>query len=60
MGDSTAPAPTGESAPTTGGRQVFVSYARVDLPRVAPLVQILETCGFRVWWDQALDVGGQW
>jgi len=39
---------------------VFVSYARVDLPRVAPLVQILETCGFRVWWDQALDVGGQW
>jgi adenylate cyclase len=30
---------------------IFVSYARADKARVAPLVDALETRGWSVWWD---------
>src|SRR3954447_11161618 len=36
---------------------VFVSYARTDKPRVAPLVAAIEAAGWSVWWDPAIDPG---
>jgi adenylate cyclase len=38
---------------------VFVSYARSDKPRVAPLVAAIEAQGWSVWWDPAIDAGQQ-
>jgi TolB-like protein len=38
---------------------VFVSYARKDKARVAPLVVALEAQGWSVWWDPAIDPGQQ-
>ena len=37
---------------------IFVSYARVDKARVAPLVAALEAQGWSVWWDPEI-AGGQ-
>ena len=36
---------------------VFVSYARSDKARVAPLVAAIEAQGWSVWWDPAIDPG---
>ena len=36
---------------------VFVSYARTDHSRVAPLVAAIEAQGWSVWWDPALAAG---
>jgi adenylate cyclase len=38
---------------------VFVSYARNDRARVAPLVAAIEAKGWSVWWDPAIDAGQQ-
>jgi len=39
---------------------VFVSYAREDLPRVKPLVGMLEAQGWSVFWDRQILPGQQW
>ncbi len=36
---------------------VFVSYARADKARVAPLVEAIEAKGWTVWWDPAISPG---
>ncbi|HEX7375137.1 MAG TPA: TIR domain-containing protein [Steroidobacteraceae bacterium] len=36
---------------------IFVSYARTDKARVAPLVAALEAQGWSVWWDPAITPG---
>ncbi|MGH8215849.1 MAG: TIR domain-containing protein, partial [Rhodanobacteraceae bacterium] len=36
---------------------VFVSYARVDKARVAPLVAAIEAKGWSVWWDPDISPG---
>ncbi len=36
---------------------VFVSYARSDKARVAPLVAVLEAQGWSVWWDTEIATG---
>ena len=36
---------------------IFVSYARSDRARVAPLVAALEAQGWSVWWDPAITPG---
>jgi adenylate cyclase len=36
---------------------VFLSYARADRHRVAPLVSALESQGLSVWWDPAISPG---
>lgn len=36
---------------------VFLSYARADKKRVAPLVAALEAQGWSVWWDSAITPG---
>jgi adenylate cyclase len=38
---------------------VFVSYARSDKARVAPLVAAIEAQGWSVWWDPEIDAGQQ-
>jgi adenylate cyclase len=38
---------------------VFVSYARTDKARVAPLVAAIEAQGWTVWWDPEIDAGQQ-
>ena len=36
---------------------VFISYARADKARVAPLVAAIETKGWSVWWDPEISPG---
>jgi len=36
---------------------VFISYARADKPRVAPLVAAIEAMGWSVWWDPEISPG---
>jgi adenylate cyclase len=36
---------------------VFVSYARVDKARVAPIVSAIEAQGWSVWWDPEISAG---
>ncbi|HEY4873361.1 MAG TPA: TIR domain-containing protein [Steroidobacteraceae bacterium] len=36
---------------------VFISYARSDRARVAPLVAAIEARGWSVWWDPAITAG---
>lgn len=36
---------------------VFISYARVDKARVAPIVAALEAQGWSVWWDPEIAAG---
>ena len=36
---------------------IFLSYSRKDRERVQPLVQLLETQGWSVWWDVQIDLG---
>ncbi|MGI8561643.1 MAG: TIR domain-containing protein [Luteimonas sp.] len=36
---------------------IFVSYSRLDQPRVAPLVAALEAQGWSVWWDPEITPG---
>jgi adenylate cyclase len=38
---------------------VFISYARTDKARVAPLVTALEAKGWSVWWDPEIAAGQQ-
>jgi adenylate cyclase len=38
---------------------VFVSYARTDKPRVAPIVAAIEAQGWSVWWDPEIAAGQQ-
>jgi dienelactone hydrolase len=37
--------------------EIFISYAREDRARVAPLVAALEAQGWSVWWDPAISPG---
>jgi len=39
---------------------IFVSYAHKDSNRVLPIIETLAACGFRVWFDQGIEVGTQW
>jgi hypothetical protein len=41
----------------TGMADVFVSYARGDKARVAPLVAVVEAQGWSVWWDPDIFPG---
>ncbi len=38
---------------------VFVSYARSDKARVAPIVAAIEARGWSVWWDPEIEAGQQ-
>lgn len=44
--------------PDGAGRNLFISYARVDRLRIEQLVKALEALGHSVWWDRQLTGGG--
>jgi hypothetical protein len=39
---------------------IFLSYASEDRELIKPLVEVLETQGFSVWWDRAIASGSRW
>lgn len=39
---------------------VFISYAHKDKNLVLPIIQGLQDRGFRVWYDQGIEVGNEW
>ncbi len=39
---------------------IFVSYAHADSERVLPIVAKMQEQGFRVWFDQGVEVGAEW
>jgi len=39
---------------------IFLSYKRTDRERVAPVVGLLESHGWSVWWDTRIDAGEKW
>jgi hypothetical protein len=39
---------------------IFVSYKSLDRRRVAPIIALLESCGWSVWWDTRIDAGETW
>src|SRR5262249_45362033 len=47
---------------TKGGQvaDIFVSYARVDRDKVRGLIPILESQGWSVFWDPAIEPGQRW
>jgi TolB-like protein/Tfp pilus assembly protein PilF len=38
-------------------KSVFLSYSRADLERARPVITLLESAGFDVWWDGRLEGG---
>lgn len=38
-------------------KSVFISYARVDRPRVTVIAAALSSAGYEVWWDAMIDGG---
>jgi len=49
-----------ESQPEVPLTDVFVSYARQDRDRIAPLVRALEARGLEVWWDSRIRGGAEY
>ena len=39
---------------------IFISYAHKDSEKVLPIIQALQDRGFRVWYDEGLEVGSSW
>jgi len=39
---------------------IFLSYKKTDRERVAPIVALLDSCGWSVWWDTRIDAGEKW
>ena len=39
---------------------VFVSYKRTDLPRVGPVIHLLQELGVPVWYDRGIPGGAEW
>lgn len=39
---------------------IFLSYTHIDRPRVRPVVELLESEGWTVWWDRGIEPGTQW
>ena len=39
---------------------IFVSYAHKDSETVIPIINALQSAGFRVWYDQGIQAGTEW
>ena len=39
---------------------IFISYAHKDKDIVMPILEALEGCGFRLWYDAGIEVGTEW
>ncbi|HVK51940.1 MAG TPA: TIR domain-containing protein [Pseudoxanthomonas sp.] len=52
-----APAPTGESNGSAPNTTVFLSYSRADRKAAQAVLRVLESAGYKVWWDAMLEGG---
>jgi TIR domain len=43
-----------------GGPAVFVSYRHQDIPRVSPIIRMLQALGIPVWYDRGIPGGSEW
>src|ERR1044072_7762214 len=39
---------------------IFLSYTHIDRPRARPIVKLLESEGWTVWWDRGIEPGMPW
>ena len=39
---------------------IFISYAHANTPAVMQVVQELHDRGFRIWYDDGIEVGSEW
>ena len=39
---------------------IFLSYSHLDRPLVRPVVELLESEGWTVWWDRGIEPGMPW
>lgn len=39
---------------------IFISYAHADSKTVIPIVEVLQSAGFRVWYDLGIEAGTEW
>ncbi|MBQ7321108.1 MAG: leucine-rich repeat protein [Clostridia bacterium] len=39
---------------------IFISYAHKDSARVLPILETLAAEGFRIWFDEGIEVGSEW
>ena len=51
------PVDSGDDTRSDARPLLFVSYSRTDLPRARPVIDLLESAGFDVWWDGRLEGG---
>lgn len=51
------PVDSGDETRSDARPLLFVSYSRTDLPRARPVIDLLESAGFDVWWDGRLEGG---
>lgn len=49
--------PASDPSASLGRPSVFLSYARADRARVAPVADALTAAGIQVWWDALIDSG---
>ena len=38
----------------------FVSYAHKDADRVLPIIEALQSAGYRIWYDAGIEAGSEW
>jgi hypothetical protein len=39
---------------------IFISYANEDRDKAAKIAALLESAGWRVWWDRRIPAGRTW
>ena len=39
---------------------IFISYAHADSNKVVPIIEELDSSGFRVWYDSGIEAGSEW
>ena len=39
---------------------IFVSYAHADSETVVPIIEVMQSAGFRVWYDLGIEAGTEW
>lgn len=48
-------------APYEGGEPyIFVSYAHIDSPEVMRVISDMHDKGYRIWYDEGIEVGSEW
>ena len=47
--------------PYEGNRPyIFISYAHANSPAVMQITEVLSERGYRIWYDEGIEVGSEW